>query len=62
MDAIMDIITFLICLLHFYMFCRLVTRLFKKRVLVRDDLFYITSDPWEYEEYKSKEQHKEEGS
>lgn len=41
---------FLICLLA-YMFFRLLAVLFKKGILENIDVFYITSNPWEFKKH-----------
>lgn len=51
---IIDFLTFLIILLLTYMFFRLISSLHKKNILKDDDIFYITSNPWEYKRHKNK--------
>lgn len=41
------------------MFFRLVVVLYKKNILNKDDIFYITSNPWEYKRYKKVQKIKE---
>ena len=46
---------FLLFLLFFYMFCRLIYLLYKKDILNKDDIFFITSNPIEYKIHKKRE-------
>lgn len=50
----MSFLLFILFLLFFYMFCRFVIVLFNKKVLSRDDIFYITSNPLEYLKHSKK--------
>lgn len=62
MDFLFFTLLFILYLLHIYMFFRLIAALFKKDILKSDDIFYITSNPWEYKKRKEKEQKNTEGS
>ena len=62
MDFLSFTLLFIIILLWSYMFCRLLSALLKKGILKNDDIFYITSSPWEYKKRKEKEQKNTEGS
>ena len=54
-DFLSFILNFIILLLFLYMFFRLINILLKKHILSDDDIFYITSNPWEYKKRKEKE-------
>ena len=47
-----EFLNFVILLLLTYMFFRLIFSLYKKDILKKEDIFYITSNPWEYKKYK----------
>ena len=50
-----EFLNLVILLLLTYMFFRLIFSLYKKDILKKEDIFYITSTPWEYKKYKNKE-------
>lgn len=45
-------LNFLLIILIFYVFCRLIFLLYKKGTLNKEDIFFITSNPIEYKIYK----------
>lgn len=59
MDFILNFITFVLILLLTYMFFRLISLLYKQHILNEDNIFYITSNPWEYKIYKNRNKKKE---
>lgn len=59
MDFFINSLTFVLILLLLYMFLRLISSLYKKNILNNDDIFYITSNPWEYKRYKNRIKNKE---
>ncbi len=54
MYIIVFLLEILINILFFYMFFKFLSVLLKKDILKDDDIFYITSFPWEYKKFKSK--------
>lgn len=59
MDCFIYFFELLAFLLLSYMFFRLISCLYKKNILKEDDIFYITSNPWEYKRHKNKIKNKE---
>ena len=47
------IVSFILFLLFLYIFIRLVIVLYRKGILKDIDIFYITSNPWEFKKYKN---------
>lgn len=54
MCLILNFLNFTIILLLLYMFIRLISCLYKKDIIYDIDVFYITSNPWEYKRNKNK--------
>lgn len=44
---------FILIMLFFYMFLRLLCVLYKKDILKDIDIFFVTSTPWEFKKYKN---------
>lgn len=62
MDLLSFTLLFILILLWSYMFWRLIIVLFKKDILKNDDIFYITSNPWEYKNRKEKEKNQKQNN
>lgn len=54
MCSIFNFLNFILILLLLYMFLRLISCLYKKDIIHDIDVFYITSNPWEYKRNKNK--------
>lgn len=48
-----NFLNFIIILLLVYMFFRLLSILYKKGILRDIDVFFITSNPWEFKKHKN---------
>ena len=59
LDFFSFIIEILLFVLLLYMFFRLIHILYKKGLLFDDDIFFITSTPWEYKKCKEEQSKKE---
>lgn len=52
MEFFINFLTFVLILLLTYMFFRLIFSLYSKNIINKEDIFFITSNPWEYRRYK----------
>lgn len=49
----LNFLTFILFSLLAYMFFRLLAVLYKKGILESIDVFYVTSNPWEFKKHKN---------
>lgn len=56
---LISFLEFIIDILLIYMFFRLISVLYKKDILENIDIFFITSNPWEFKKHKNEIQKKQ---